>query len=80
MKRRRRHVGEWLQRWDERRQHSVAAFLEEHELSFLGDDLGRRDGLFDVAVDAQDDSCALPFELDRLAPGPLDLLSSLEAS
>src|SRR5207244_4687902 len=46
MKRRRRHVGQWLQRRDERRQHSVAAFLEEQELSFLGGGLRRRVGLF----------------------------------
>ena len=79
MQRRRRHIRKRLERRDESRQHSVSAFLEQHELEFLRNDLDRDGGLFDKAVHAQDDASALSFELHGLTVGSLDFLRRVEA-
>src|SRR5207253_11368129 len=76
----RRYLGQGLQRRHERRQGSFVTLLEEHELAFFEDDLDCSDQLFDVAIDAQDDSCALTLDLHRLELGPPELLSRAEAA
>src|SRR2546430_13663735 len=80
MQRRSRHVRQRRQRRDERRQASLAAALEQDELPFLGHGLELGGGLFEEAVDAKDHAGTASFELDRLAPGPLNLTGRLETT